>query len=208
MAKDKQGNDLANVGVPITGAICIVPYSEDNVITRTMISKKNATPKLPEVYARSTAALGLIANDGAPQDSTETGDPIEFWQGGYTLNGDTTIYTAFTTAEDNDLTRELCFGEKPDADGVIAVDTFTPDTKWMAYEEITYKERQRRPPRRRHPGDRQRAGSGRARFRPRSRRHRQVGARRPLRGQGLHRGSLHSRRRTATAAAAAAGKNS
>ena len=139
MAKDKQGNDLANVGVPITGAICIVPYAEDNVITRTMISKKNATPKLPEVYARSTAALGLIANDGAPQDSTETGDPIEFWQGGYTLNGDTTIYTAFTTAEDNDLTRELCFGEKPDADGVIAVDTFTPDTKWMAYEEITYK---------------------------------------------------------------------
>ena len=34
MAKDKQGNNLANVGVPVTGAICIVPYSEDNVITR------------------------------------------------------------------------------------------------------------------------------------------------------------------------------
>lgn len=79
MAKDKQGNDLANVGVPVTGAICIVPYAEGNVITRTMISKKKATPELPDVYARGTACLGLIANDGAPQDSTETGDPIEFW---------------------------------------------------------------------------------------------------------------------------------
>ncbi len=139
MAKDKQGNDLANVGVPVTGAICIVPYAEANVITRTMIGKKNATPKLPEVYARATSCLGLIAGDGAPQDSTEKGDPIEFWQGGYTLNGETKIYTAFTIAEDTDLAREFCFGEKPDADGVIAVDTYTPDTKWMAYEEITYK---------------------------------------------------------------------
>lgn len=139
MAKDKQGNDLANVGVPVTGAICIVPYSEDNVITRTMISKKKAAPELPEVYARGTACLGLISSDGAPQDSTESGDAIEFWQQGYTLNGETTISTAFTIAEDTDLAREFCFGEKPDADGVIAVDTFTPDTKWMAYEEITYK---------------------------------------------------------------------
>lgn len=139
MAKDKQGNDLANVGVPVTGAICIVPYAEDNVITRTMIGKKNATPKLPEVYARGTSCLGLLTSDGAPQDSTESGDAIEFWQQGYTLNGETTISTAFTIAEDTDLAREFCFGEKPDADGVIAVDTFTPDTKWMAYEEITYK---------------------------------------------------------------------
>lgn len=139
MAKDKQGNDLANVGVPVTGAICIVPYSEKNVITRTMIGKKNADPKLPEVYARGTSCLGLLTNDGAPQDSIESGDAIEFWQQGYTLNGETTISTAFTIAEDTDLAREFCFGEKPDADGVIAVDTFTPDTKWMAYEEITYK---------------------------------------------------------------------
>ena len=84
MAKDKQGNDLANVGVPVTGAICIVPYAEDNVITRTMISKKNATPKLPEVYARGTSCLGLIAGDGAPQDSTEKGDPHRVLAGGRT----------------------------------------------------------------------------------------------------------------------------
>ena len=139
MAKDKQGNDLANVGVPVTGAICIVPYAEGNVITRTRIGKTNATPKLPEVYARGTACRGLITSDGAPQDSTESGDAIEFWQQGYMLNGETTISTAFTIAEDTDLAREFCFGEKPDAAGVIAVATFTPDTKWMAYEEITYK---------------------------------------------------------------------
>ena len=139
MAKDKQGNDLGNVGVPITGAICIVPYSDENKITRAMISKKKATPELPKAYDRSTACLGLIASDGAPQDSIDTDDAIEFWQQGYSLNGETTISTAFTIAEDTDLAREFCFGEKPDDDGVIAVDTFTPDTLWMAYEEIVYK---------------------------------------------------------------------
>lgn len=139
MAKDKQGNDLGNVGVPITGAICIVPYADENKITRAMISKKKAEPELPKAYDRSTACLGLISSDGAPQDSFDSDDAIEFWQQGYKLNGEATLTTAFTLTEDTDLTREFCYGSKPDADGVIAVDTLTPDTKWMAYEEIVYK---------------------------------------------------------------------
>lgn len=137
--KDSQGNDLQAVSVPVTGAICIVPYSEENVITRKMISKKLAKPNLPDAYARDKACLGLITSDGGPQDSAETDDAIEFWQQGYSLNADPTITTVFTIAEDNDFTREFCFGEKPDEDGVIAVNTFTPDTKWMAYKEEVFK---------------------------------------------------------------------
>ena len=139
MAKDTQGNDLGAVAVPVTGAICVVPYDEENVITRAMISKKLATPNLPEAYARDKACLGLIASDGGPQDAGESDDAIEFWQQGYSLNGDPTLTTAFTIAEDNDFTREFCFGEKPDEDGVVAVNTLTPDTKWMAYYEEVFK---------------------------------------------------------------------
>lgn len=139
MAKDNQGNDLKAVAVPVTGAVCLVPYSEENVITREMISKTKATPDLPDAYDRSKACIGLITSDGGPQDSVDQDDAIEFWQQGYSLNADPVVTTAFTTAEDNDFTREVCYGEKPDADGVVAVKTLTPDTKWMAYYEETYK---------------------------------------------------------------------
>lgn len=137
--KDAQGNDLSAVAVPSTGAICVVPYSEENVITRSMISKKLAEPELPEAYDRSKACLGLITSDGGPQDAGDQDDAIEFWQQGYSLNADPSLTTAFTIAEDNDFTREFCYGEKPDEDGVIGVETLTPDTKWMAYYEEVYK---------------------------------------------------------------------
>lgn len=139
MSKDAQGNDLSAVSVPVTGAICVVPYDTANVITRAMISKKKAEPDLPDAYARDKSALGLITSDGGPQDAAEQDDAVEFFQQGYSLNSDPTMTIAFTLAEDNDFTREFCFGEKPDADGVIGVKTLTPDTKWMAYVEIKNK---------------------------------------------------------------------
>ena len=116
-----------------------MPYAEENVVTRAMISKKLAAPDLPDAYDRAKACIGLITSDGGPQDSVEQDDAIEFWQQGYSLNGDPTLTTSMTIAEDNEFTREICFGEKPDEDGVIAVKTLTPDTKWMAYYEEAFK---------------------------------------------------------------------
>lgn len=140
MAKDAQGNDLSAVAVPITGAICLVPYDEENVITREMISKTKAAPELPDAYDRSKACIGLITSDGGPQDSVDQDDAVEFWQQGYSINADPTLTTAFTVAEDNDFTREVCYGEKPDDEhGAVVVRTLTPDTKWMAYYEESYK---------------------------------------------------------------------
>ena len=137
MAADTQGNDLGNVNVPVTGRICLVPYAEENVVTSAMIGKDVADPQLPEAYA--AGAVGLITSDGGPQDAAENGDATEFWQQGYQINGEATITTAFTLAEDNDLTRKVCYGADPDANGVVGVDTFTPDLKWMAYYEEAYK---------------------------------------------------------------------
>ena len=137
MAADTQGNDLDAVLVPVTGRICVVPYDEDNVITPEMIGKGVADPQIPEAY--KSGCIGLVTADGAPQDASENGDPVEFWQQGYQINGEATITTAFTAAEDNAVTRRFVNGSDPDEHGVCGIDTLTPDGKLMAYYEEAYK---------------------------------------------------------------------
>ncbi|KAE8127295.1 hypothetical protein [Bifidobacterium tibiigranuli] len=134
MTADSQGNDLSKVEVPITGAISLVPYSDANKITRTMIARSKAKPELPDAYAPAKACVGLITSDGGPQDGRDADDPTEFYQSGYLLQPEPKLTTAFTAAEDNDLTRLITVGE-PDADGVYAVDDILRDDKWMAYQE-------------------------------------------------------------------------
>ena len=137
MAADAQGNNLDDVLVPVTGRICVVDYDEENVITPEMIGKGVADPQLPAAYA--SGCIGLVTADGAPQDSSETGDAVEFWQQGYQINGEATITTTFTATEDNEVTRRFVSGSDPDEHGVTGVDTLTPDGKHMAYYEEAYK---------------------------------------------------------------------
>ena len=134
MGADALGNNVENVEIPVTGRISLVEYSADNKITPEMIGSKKAEPALPEAY--KTGALGLVTQDGAPQDSGEAGDSIEFWQ---QINGESTITTTMTLAEDTPLTRKVAYGAEPDENGVYGVDTLTPDAKWMAYYEEAYK---------------------------------------------------------------------
>lgn len=137
--KDAQGNDISAVAVPVTGAICLVKYDPKNVITPEMIAVTKATPELPDAYDRAKACLGLITSDGGPQDASDQDDAIDFYQQGYSLNAQPTLTTAFTLAEDNPLTRRVSYGHDPDEYGVYHVTTYTPDEKWMAYQEETLK---------------------------------------------------------------------
>lgn len=137
--KDAQGNDLGSVAVPVTGAICLVKYDPQNVITPEMIAVTKDVPELPAAYDRTKACLGLITSDGGPQDASDQDDAIEFYQQGYSLNAQPTLTTAFTLAEDNALTRRVSYGVEPDEYGVYHVATLTPDEKWMAYQEETLK---------------------------------------------------------------------
>lgn len=138
MAADTLGNSINAVQIPVTGRICIVPYDPKNKIEATAIGNKAKDPTLPEAY--KTGAVGLIKSDGAPQDSSETGEAIEFWQQGYQVNGSSKILTSFTLAEDNAVTRDFIHGgAKADENGVYGVDTLVPDAKWMAYYEEAYK---------------------------------------------------------------------
>ena len=140
MTADNQGNDLNAVKNVLTSKIIVAPYVPGKTLTASQIAPSVADPitELGDVFGSSSATVGLITSDGAPQDSRDGDDATEFHQPGYTLNADPTLTLAFTAAEDNDLTRLMTIG-KPDETGVYHVKDIIQDTKWFAYQETIYK---------------------------------------------------------------------
>lgn len=145
MTADNQGNDLNAVKNVLTSKIIVAPYEAGKTLTASQIAPSVADPitELGDVFGSSSAAVGLITSDGAPQDSRDGDDATEFHQPGYTLNADPTLTLAFTVAEDNDLTRLMTIG-KPDETGVYHVKDIIQDTKWFAYQETIYKSGRKR----------------------------------------------------------------
>lgn len=145
MTADNQGNDLNAVKNVLTSKIIVAPYVAGKTLTASQIAPSVADPitELGDVFGSSSAAVGLITSDGAPQDSRDGDDATEFHQPGYTLNADPTLTLAFTAAEDNDLTRLMTIG-KPDETGVYHVKDILQDTKWFAYQETIYKSGRKR----------------------------------------------------------------
>lgn len=145
MTADNQGNDLNAVKNVLTSKIIVAPYVAGKTLTASQIAPSVADPitELGDVFGSSSAAVGLITSDGAPQDSRDGDDATEFHQPGYTLNADPTLTLAFTVAEDNDLTRLMTIG-RPDGTGVYHVKDIIQDTKWFAYQETIYKSGRKR----------------------------------------------------------------
>lgn len=145
MTADNQGNDLDSVKNVLTSKIIVAPYVPGKTLTASQIAPSVADPitELGDVFGSSSATVGLITSDGAPQDSRDGDDATEFHQPGYTLNADPTLTLAFTAAEDNDLTRLMTIG-KPDETGVYHVKDIIQDTKWFAYQETIYKSGRKR----------------------------------------------------------------
>lgn len=145
MTADKQGNDLDSVKNVLTSKIIVAPYVSGKTLTASQIAPSVADPitELGDVFGLSSATVGLITSDGAPQDSRDGDDATEFHQPGYTLNADPTLTLAFTAAEDNNLTRLMTIG-KPDKTGVYHVKDIIQDAKWFAYQETIYKSGRKR----------------------------------------------------------------
>ena len=145
MTADNQGNNLNAVKNVLTSKIIVAPYVAGKTLTASQIAPSVADPitELGDVFGSSSAAVGLITSDGAPQDSRDGDDATEVHQPGYTLNADPTLTLAFTAAEDNDLTRLMTIG-KPDETGVYHVKDIIQDTKWFAYQETIYKSGRKR----------------------------------------------------------------
>lgn len=133
MAADANGNDLGKVDVVITAAAAIAPYEAGNVLTSEQGGA--AAVELPEAYV----PLGLIKSDGGATEEMDQDDPIEFLQQGYSLAADPTMTIQIGLAEFNAAVRRLITGKTPDEHGMISVETYTPDTKWLLFYEEVYK---------------------------------------------------------------------
>ena len=118
MAADSAGNDLSSAKIVVTSAFRFAPYDATQKLTADLIAPTVADVKtgLDKIFTKG-GFVGLITEDGAPQDSRDADDAIKFHQPGYSINGKASLTAQFTVAEDNDITRQMTIG-KPDSSGV------------------------------------------------------------------------------------------
>lgn len=136
MAADEAGNDIQAVGVPVTGKIAFAPYG-----TAMLTPVQGAEADIADLLTLFTP-IGLLKNDGGPQWAwAASGDPIEFWQEGYSIpSGLADVTLAITAAEVLQAkVREIIAGITPDVNGYVEVDGGGHATRWVMYTEEIFK---------------------------------------------------------------------
>lgn len=137
MAADSAGNDITEVGVPVTGFIGIGPLGT----TLPDDDEGNTDPLTPALNV-AIVKMGLLKADGGPLVTwAAQGDPIEFWQDGYELpTGDAEVLINFTLAEMlSDKARKLISGAAPDVNDMTIVDGGGHSTRYVVWIEEIYK---------------------------------------------------------------------
>lgn len=135
MTADSSGNDILAVGVPVTGFIGIAPYG-----TPIPTPSQGASESL--VLNAAFKKLGLLKTDGGPQFAyAANGDPIEFFQDGYSIpTGLANVTLAVSIAEAlNTNVRELIAGAEVDANGYLEYDGGGHATKYVVFTEEIFK---------------------------------------------------------------------
>lgn len=135
MAADTAGNDILAVGVPLGGFIGVGPFG-----TALPTAVEGAADDLTVNVA--IKKLGLLKTDGGPQFAwAADGDPLEFWQPGYTIptglaNVTLTINAAEALA---DYIRQIVSGTAPDANGYTEIDGGGHATQYVLFTEEIFK---------------------------------------------------------------------
>lgn len=139
MAADSAGNDLSAAKVVVTSAYRFAPYDASKTLNAALIAPTVADVKtsLDTIFSKG-GFVGLITEDGAPQDNRDADDAIKFHQPGYSINGKASLTEQFTVAEDNSITRQMTIGT-PDTNGVYHVTDIIQDGKWFCYKETVFK---------------------------------------------------------------------
>jgi hypothetical protein len=131
MAADEQGNDIGAVGVPVTGSIGFAPYG-------TAIPTPTTGAADDLVLDPAFVKIGLLKEDGGPQFAwAADGDPITFWQDGYSIpSGLANVTLTLTAAETLAAkVREIIAGIAPDANGYLELDGGGHATRWVVFSE-------------------------------------------------------------------------
>lgn len=135
MTADSSGNDILAVGVPVTGFIGIAPFG-------TTIPTPSGGAAESLVLDPAFKKLGLLKTDGGPQFAyAADGEPIEFFQDGYSLpTGLANVTLAVSIAEAlNTNVRELIAGATVDSNGYLEYDGGGHATKYVVFTEEIFK---------------------------------------------------------------------
>lgn len=134
MAADANGNDITAVAVPVTGNLGVAPFG-----TTFPTPVEGAAADL--VLDPSFKKLGLVKTDGGPQWAwAANGDPITFWQSGYSIpTGLADVTLTVSLAQTDETVRSIIYGKTADANGYITVDGGGNATQYVLFTEEIFK---------------------------------------------------------------------
>jgi hypothetical protein len=134
MAADEEGNDVGAVAVPVTGSIGVAPAG---TAIPTPVEGADPDFTLDPAFQK----LGLLKTDGGPQFAwAADGDPITFWQDGYTIpSGLANVTLVVSAAQTDDIVRSIVYGKTPDANGYLTVDGGGNSTVYEVFTEEIFK---------------------------------------------------------------------
>lgn len=134
MSTDAQGNDIAAVAVPVSG---FIGYAVLGTPIPTPSEGADPDYVLPGAFKK----LGLLKTDGGPQWSdAPDGDPLEFWQQGYTLpTGLANVTVEVSLAQTNENVRTFMRGKTADINGFMTIDGGGSAAHWVIFTEEIFK---------------------------------------------------------------------
>jgi hypothetical protein len=134
MVADAFGNDITAVGIPVTGFLGFAPSG-------------TAFPS-PAVGGADDFQLGntfkkagLLTEDGGFEWTLEPdGDPIVFWQDGYSIpSGLANAELVAKLAQYDNIVRQLSWGKTPDENGFITIDAGGHNLEFVIFTEEIFK---------------------------------------------------------------------
>jgi hypothetical protein len=131
---DAFGNDVLAVGIPVTG---FFGYAPAGTVFPTAAEGAAAGFILPAAFKKA----GLFTEDGGFEWTLEPdGDPIKFWQDGYSIpSGLANATLVVKLAQYDAIVRELSWGKTADANGYMTLDAGGHSKKFVAFTEEIFK---------------------------------------------------------------------
>lgn len=136
MAVDAAGNNVAAVGVPVTGFFGFAPAGSD-------IPTPAEGKAVPLTLDAAWKKGGLLTEDGGFDWTLEAdGDKLEFLQEGYSIpSGIATAELVVKLAQYDEIVRPLIWGKTPDVNGFITIDAGGTLNRWALFTEEIFKNR-------------------------------------------------------------------
>jgi hypothetical protein len=134
MAADAFGNDVTAVGIPVTGFLGFAPAA---TAFPTPAAGGAADFVLPAAFKKA----GLLTEDGGFEWTLEPdGDPIVFWQDGYSIpSGLANAELVAKLAQYDAIVRELSWGKTADANGYMTLDAGGHALEFVVFTEEIFK---------------------------------------------------------------------